>query len=37
MRGYPTKVGCTPQAKDEKKAAQLWTISEALTGVTYLD
>lgn len=37
MRGYPTKVGCTPQAKDEKTAAQLWTISEALTGVSYLD
>ncbi len=37
MRGYPTKVGCTPQARDEKVAARLWTISEALTGVSYLD
>ena len=37
MRGYPAKVGCTPQAKDEKTAARLWTVSEALTGVSYLD
>jgi len=37
MRGYPAKVGCTPAAKDEKTAARLWTISEALTGVSYLD
>jgi len=37
MRGYPAKVGCTPPAKDEKTAARLWTVSEALTGVSYLD
>jgi NAD(P)-dependent dehydrogenase (short-subunit alcohol dehydrogenase family) len=37
MRGYPAKVGCTPAAKDEKTAARLWTMSEALTGVSYLD
>jgi NAD(P)-dependent dehydrogenase (short-subunit alcohol dehydrogenase family) len=37
MRGYPAKVGCTPSARDEKTAARLWTLSEALTGVTYLD
>ena len=37
MRGYPAKVGCTPPAKDEKTAARLWTLSEALTGVSYLD
>ena len=37
MRGYPAKVSCTPPAKDEKTAARLWTLSEALTGVSYLD
>jgi len=37
MRGHPTKVGCMPQARDEKLAARLWTISEALTGIGYLD
>jgi NAD(P)-dependent dehydrogenase (short-subunit alcohol dehydrogenase family) len=37
MRGYPAKVGTKPTATDEKVAARLWTISEALTGVSYLD
>jgi len=37
MRGYPAKVGTKPTAKDERVAARLWTISEALTGVSYLD
>jgi len=37
MRGYPAKVGCTPPARDEKTAARLWTVSAALTGVSYLD
>jgi NAD(P)-dependent dehydrogenase (short-subunit alcohol dehydrogenase family) len=37
MRGYPAKIGTKPTAKDEKVAARLWTISEALTGVSYLD
>ncbi len=37
MRGYPAKVGCAPRAKDEATAARLWTISETLTGVSYLD
>ena len=37
MRGYPAKVGCMPTAKDEKTASRLWTISETLTGVSYLD
>jgi NAD(P)-dependent dehydrogenase (short-subunit alcohol dehydrogenase family) len=37
MRGYPAKVGCMPTAKDEKTAARLWTMSEALTGISYLD
>ncbi len=37
MRGWPAKVGCMPTARDEKTAARLWTVSEALTGVSYLD
>jgi hypothetical protein len=37
MRGYPAKVGAKPTAMDEKVAARLWTLSEALTGVSYLD
>ena len=37
MRGYPAKVDTKPTAKDEKAAARLWTISEVLTGVSYLD
>jgi NAD(P)-dependent dehydrogenase (short-subunit alcohol dehydrogenase family) len=37
MRGYPTKVGRTAAAKDIAVAARLWTISETLTGVSYLD
>jgi NAD(P)-dependent dehydrogenase (short-subunit alcohol dehydrogenase family) len=37
MRGYPAKVDTKPTAKDEKAAARLWTVSEALTGVSYLD
>jgi NAD(P)-dependent dehydrogenase (short-subunit alcohol dehydrogenase family) len=36
MRGYPARVGTKPTARDEKTAARLWTISEALTGVSYL-
>lgn len=35
IRGYPRVVGRTPAAKDERAAAQLWTISEQLTGVHY--
>jgi NAD(P)-dependent dehydrogenase (short-subunit alcohol dehydrogenase family) len=37
MRGYPTRANSTPKAKDEATAARLWTISEKLTGVRYLD
>ncbi len=37
MRGYPAKVGCTLQAKDQTVAARLWAISESLTGVSFLD
>jgi NAD(P)-dependent dehydrogenase (short-subunit alcohol dehydrogenase family) len=37
IRGYPAKAERTAQAKDEATAARLWTISEKLTGVSYLD
>ena len=35
QRGYPKAVGTTPFAKDEAVAAQLWQVSEELTGVKY--
>jgi len=34
MRGYPRKVSCSPQARDEHMAARLWQVSQELTGVT---
>jgi NAD(P)-dependent dehydrogenase (short-subunit alcohol dehydrogenase family) len=34
-RGYPKKVDSTAASKDTDTAAQLWTLSEELTGVTY--
>jgi NAD(P)-dependent dehydrogenase (short-subunit alcohol dehydrogenase family) len=37
MRGYPTKVGRTPAAQDQAVAGKLWGLSEALTGVSFLD
>lgn len=37
MRGYPKKVGFAPQAGDAAAAARLWTLSEQLTGVSWLD
>lgn len=37
MRGYPTKVGTKPTARDHAMAVRLWALSEALTGVGYLD
>jgi len=37
MRGYPTNVGRTEAAMDMGAAAELWRISEELTGVSYLD
>jgi hypothetical protein len=37
VRGYPTRVGYPPRAKNEADGARLWTISEKLTGVSYLD
>jgi NAD(P)-dependent dehydrogenase (short-subunit alcohol dehydrogenase family) len=36
MRGYPTKVGTTPAAKNELDARRLWEVSEKLTGVSFL-
>ena len=36
-RGYPAKVDYTSRSKDQAAAARLWTISEQLTGVHYLD
>ncbi len=35
MRGRPTLVGCSNAARDERVAAQLWTLSEELTGVSF--
>lgn len=36
VQGHPRRVGCRRLARDEKLAADLWTLSEKLTGVTYL-
>lgn len=35
MRGYPVEVRAEAQVYDEKLAAQLWQVSEQLTGVRY--
>ncbi len=35
MRGYPGKVGSTPESRDEHKARRLWEVSEDLTGVRF--
>lgn len=35
MRGHPRLVDATARAKDPEAARRLWTVSEALTGVTY--
>ena len=37
MRGYPVKVGSNRRSRDEAAAARLWTVSEELTGVHYLN
>jgi len=37
QRGHPKLVGMTPSARDDAAATQLWTVSEDLTGVRYLD
>ena len=34
-RGYPTRVGMSAAARDDAAAAQLWALSEKLTGVVY--
>ena len=36
MRGYPTKVGTSPAAKNQDDARSLWQVSETLTGVAFL-
>lgn len=37
MRGHPKLVGMSAAAKNEDDARRLWTMSEELTGVHYLD
>jgi len=37
MRGAPVKVGSSRRSRDEAVAAKLWTVSEELTGVRFLD
>jgi NAD(P)-dependent dehydrogenase (short-subunit alcohol dehydrogenase family) len=35
MTGFPIRVDCAPQAKDEAAAARLWDVSVKLTGAKY--
>ena len=37
QRGHPRLVGMTESARDQVAADRLWTVSEELTGVNYLD
>jgi NAD(P)-dependent dehydrogenase (short-subunit alcohol dehydrogenase family) len=37
MRGDPVKVSSSRRSRDEAVAARLWTVSEELTGVRFLD
>ena len=37
MRGAPVKVGSSRRSRDEAVAAKLWTVSEQLTGMRFLD
>ena len=37
LHGSPKKVDCTARARNADDAARLWTLSEELTGVSYLD
>ncbi len=37
MRGKPVKVNSTDNSKDKEKAARLWTLSEELSEINYLD
>jgi len=36
MRGYPKQVGMSSAAQNQADAAQLWSVSEELTGVSFL-
>ena len=36
LMGHPVKVGCHPRARDATVAAQLWSVSETLTGIRFL-
>ena len=36
FRGWPTRVDCTPAARNTETARGLWALSEQLTGVSYL-
>ena len=37
QRGHPKLVGMNASARDDEAASRLWTVSEDLTGVRYLD
>jgi NAD(P)-dependent dehydrogenase (short-subunit alcohol dehydrogenase family) len=37
LGGNPTKVGCSPAARDTQLAQRLWEMSERLTGQSYLN
>ena len=37
QRGHPKKVGMSGRARSEEDAAQLWAMSEELTGLSFLD
>ncbi|NTV86386.1 MAG: SDR family NAD(P)-dependent oxidoreductase [Burkholderiaceae bacterium] len=37
MRGAPGKVGSSRRSRDEAVAARLWTVSEEMTGLRFLD
>jgi NAD(P)-dependent dehydrogenase (short-subunit alcohol dehydrogenase family) len=37
IRGYPRRSGSSAASRDQDVAARLWTLSEQLTGIAYLD
>ena len=37
MKGKPVKVDSTDNSKDQEKAMKLWSLSEELTGIKFLD
>ena len=37
LGGLPKRVDCSAEAKDEELARRLWTLSEQLTKVNYLE